>query len=84
MQPTKVSVGTTPVELVAGNGLRKSLTIINRGSADIYLGNGPTLTIATGIVLRPQENMSADRDPDAYWGVAAAGTQQVDVMEIAT
>lgn len=77
-----VSVGTTPVEVAAANGMRRSLLIINRGFADIYLGNSSSVSPSSGsIMLRPNENYSANGDWGAYWAVAASGSQQVDVAE---
>jgi len=80
---SRVVVGVVPIELVASNGNRRALFFRNNGAGSIFIGGNAQVTIATGVEIpMGQQFNSEGGDVDAYWGVCAVGTQQVDVMEI--
>lgn len=80
-----VSVTTSEIALrVGGTNLsnRQGIEIQNLGTAAIYVG--PTgVTTSTGIKLAPETSRwFAFRDSFTLFGIAAAGTQNVRVMEV--
>jgi len=81
-QVTKVTVITTATLLTAANGNRKTMMIKNNGAASIFIGNSNQVTTATGLELPQGQQLCVTGDTDAYWGICAAGSQQVDVVEI--
>lgn len=80
---SRVNVTTTPTLVAALNGNRKSLLLVNRGTADIYIGADNTVSSATGVQFRPQEQITLTGDPSEVWAVASSGTQRVDTIEVA-
>lgn len=80
-----VSVGTSQVVLrVGGSNLtnRQGIEVQNLGTAAIYVG--PTgVTTSTGIKIAPETSRwFAFRDSFDLYGICAAGTQNVRVMEV--
>lgn len=80
---SRVNVGTTPVEIAPVNGNRKSIVLINRGTADIYIADTNQVSATTGIQFRPQEQLTFMGDASAIWCIASSGTQRVDIIEVA-
>lgn len=84
---SQVSVTTTPTQIAPVNGNRKALIIVNRGTADLYIGASSAIVAVPdatnpAIQLRAQEQLNFGADPSEIWGVAVSGTQRVDVVEI--
>ena len=80
---TIVTLTTTTTQLLAANGQRKAYSVINRGTADIYVGASNVASNGdNGITVSQQEQVSADGDTDAVHGAASAGSQRVEVVEI--
>jgi hypothetical protein len=81
-QVSRVLVGIVPTLIVAANGNRKAMMIKNDGTASIFLANSDQVTVADGLVLPQGVQLNVEGDTDAYWGICAAGTQQVNIVEI--
>ena len=57
-----------------------SITIINQGTASVFLGPSG-VTTANGTELKPGANISLDiRGDGAIYGIVASGTNRVDVL----
>ena len=58
---TNVTVGSgSAVLLVSANSLRLSLIIVNNGSSSIYIGDDPSVSTATGLVIGSGEKLQED------------------------
>jgi len=81
---SSVDVGVVPILVVAADGLRRAMMIKNNGIASIFLGSDASVAAAPGqgVELPTGQQLSLEGDCDAYWGVCAAGIQQVDVLEV--
>lgn len=80
---SKIDVTTVATKILAINGNRKSALVVNRGTADIYLGADNTVTSTTGVLFRPQEQLTFTGDADEVWAIASSGTQPVHIVEVA-
>jgi hypothetical protein len=70
------------VVLAAARATRRSVTIVNLGLTDVYLGAG-TVTAANGFLLAGVRGAAVTLDTTAaVKGVTAAGSQAVSVLEI--
>lgn len=82
---TNPTVGVAASELLASNGNRKSYTIINRGTANIFIGSSSriTATAAGGFQVEPGQAFSGEDDPSgAIWAISTLAGQQVNIATI--
>lgn len=79
-----LSVGPTPVQIVAANINRKSL-VLRVGGGRVYLGVDNTVSVATGFPWGPEDGVLQDSvaSTDAWWGVAP-GAVDVRGMEVSS
>jgi hypothetical protein len=77
-----VNVLVTATEIRAATAARKSLVIVNAGSAYVYVGLDGSVTTANGIPLAPQGgSVEFVNYTGAVNGISASGTQSVRFME---
>lgn len=86
---TKSSIGaladpaptTTATLLKASNVDRKGIAISNHGEVTVYLGFANTVTTATGFPLSPGGSYADDIYTGDWYGITAAGTGDIRVIE---
>lgn len=77
----QVSVGNTATLIAAARAGRKSITIINAGTTDVYLGASGVAT-GTGLLLYGQKGAGITIDGGAaVYGIVASGSQTVSYLE---
>ena len=69
--------------VLASNAARVSATIYNNGSVTVYLGKDGTVTAANGIPLIPGATLNDTSSLDAWFGITAAGTGDLRIVEVA-
>lgn len=80
---SKVTVGTEAVRLNAFDYREDALLMKNsHATATVYLGATSAVTTATGFPLGPGETMIDEISNDDWWGIVAAGTADVFVIEV--
>jgi len=85
MATGQVTVGTSAIIIVAartgvaGNG-RISATVVNMGSATIYIGNTSGVTVANGLPLPAQAAISLNTMSVIY-GISGTASQTVGYVE---
>ncbi len=79
-----ISVTTIATSIVASNTSRRSVTIKNIGSTDVFLGASDVVAVEGnalgGMVLRPDDSQTIDSTAEVF-GRVAAGTENVAVFE---
>lgn len=81
--PAAVSVGTVAVRLDTGLANRRYITIVNNGTAAIYVGGANTVTTATGLPIAAGASATYNLGPSLQlWGISTA-TQDVRPLEVA-
>lgn len=79
---SQVTVGTSPTLLVARRSPRGSVTVINLGTVDVWLG-GSGVTATTGILLAGVKGQTVTLSTSAaVYAVVGTGTQAVSVAEV--
>ena len=77
----QVSVGATATQIVGARARRESVTIVNHGTTDVYIG-GPAVTTSTGLLLLGTKGASVVLDGSiAIYGIVATGSQTVSCLE---
>lgn len=78
---SQATVGTSATSVVAARATRNTVTIVNGGTTDVFLGpSGVTTT--TGILLTGTKGASITIPTTAQiFGIVGAGTQVVSVLE---
>lgn len=75
---TPIVAGATAVAVVANNGSRKTLTLLNDGTNDAYYGFANTVTASTGMPLYAGGGGFSwglgEADPRAIYVFSTAGT----------
>jgi len=82
---TQVTVTTSPTLLAQdSDSLAESQVVIRNtsGSVSVFIG-GPDVTTSTGYELRQSTALPPLRGRDPIYGVVAASTVRVDVLELA-
>lgn len=75
-------VAATATIIVAARADRRSVTIVQGGNADIFLG-GPTVTTTTGLLLLGTKGSAVTLDTTAaVYGIVATATQPVSFAEV--
>lgn len=74
---------STAASVLAANTSRKSCTIQNVGTVDVYLGKDNTVTTTNGLKLAAGDTLTDDVSTDAWWGITASGTADLRVLEVA-
>jgi hypothetical protein len=70
--------------LLAANANRISALLTNFGTVRVYLGNDNTVTAATaGTYVEPGGVLADGDSSDAWYGIAASGTGDIGVVEVA-
>lgn len=81
--PAAVSVGTAAVRLDTGLANRRYITIVNNGTASIYVGGSSSVTTANGLPVAAGASATYNLGPSlALYGISTA-TQDVRVLEVA-
>ena len=68
-----LTVTTTPTSLIAADGLRRALGVVNMSSVDVYYGTNSSLTTSNGMRLAANDGMSSEYN-GAFYFVVASGT----------
>lgn len=76
-----VSVGISPVEVIAANNDRTGWLIFNTSDTTIYIGNDNTVSTSTGYPVQPSGQIGWD-DLDAVYAVAESGASTIRYMEV--
>ena len=80
---SKVNVpDTSPVLIVAANGNRKCVAFVNRGTDNVYISKLPDVSTTTGLTIRMNSSIVFNGDPDEFYGIAASGTQSIEIVEV--
>ena len=74
---------TSAVSVLAANSSRKSATIQNAGTVDVYLGKDNTLTTSTGIKLAAGDSLQDKNSTEAWWAITSSGTGDLRIIEVA-
>jgi len=75
-----VTVGTSATLLAAANSSRQALTIMNNGTATIYLG-GSGVTTASGLPVTAGQGFVVEGTTAALYAISGTAGQDVRVME---
>jgi len=75
-----VSMGTDSAQIVASNGTRNIISIVNAGTQSVYLGMG-TSSGTNALELKGGLSFSSDRLTTAFYGVTATGTCLISYLE---
>lgn len=80
---SQVTVQSAQATLIAARKPgRIAVTIINKGTIEIDIGNAPGVTIGAGATLPGVANASLTIPTQAeVWGIASSATQAVSVLE---
>ncbi len=80
--PTTVSVTTSSTTILAANGLRRKMILINEGNADVFLRYSATASITNyNEILRPGDRLEMDNVTSVVNGVVTTGTCSVRPTE---
>jgi len=80
LQSNQVTIGTTATQIVPPT-LRTSLTVINMGATDVYVGDSG-VTIANGALLKGVKGAELTfNTSSALYGITASVSQVVCVLE---
>lgn len=79
---TQASPTTSATLLLAANNGRVKALLANAGSATVYLGKDNTVTPSTGLPLVAGAIYEDEASLDAWYGILAAGTGDVRIVEI--
>lgn len=78
----QVSVGASATQIIAARVDRNTVTIVNHGSVDVYLGIDNTVTTSTGVLLPGVKGASISLPVTTpVWGIVGAGSQTVSYLE---
>lgn len=78
------SIGTTATLALAANSNRKEAILTNPStSVTVYLGPAGVTTGTYTLALGPGASYIDDASNDAWYAIVAAGTQQMNVTEVA-
>lgn len=78
----RVTVSTIAILLLGSNTARKTATLFNNGSEDIYIGFTSGVTTATGFILPAGMSWSTDVYIGNIYGIKSAGIDSaIHVME---
>jgi hypothetical protein len=82
VEGTRVTVGTTAVQLYAASGgTRARLLVTNRGTAPVFLGGDGTVTTANGYELTNGTSVTVEVESgDEVFAVAGTAGHRVDVL----
>lgn len=81
MATGQVTVATTATQIVAARTGRSSVTIVNDGTVDVFLG-GSTVTTTTGELLAGVKGQTLTLNTSAaVYGIVATGTETVTYVE---
>ena len=78
----KLDVSTEVKELCAENPNRIALNVWNNGSGAVYLLSAQNLTYADGFPIAAGGSRTDNESTNAYWIIAASGTQNLRVEVI--
>lgn len=77
----QATVGTTATVIAAARPGRKTITIVNGGTTDVYVG-GASVTTSTGVLLTGTKGAGFTVDTEGpVYGIVASGTQAVSYLE---
>ncbi len=76
----QVTVADTATAIKALNTSRRSITIRNQGTTDMFIGSA-SVTTSTGFSVRAGESISLDRNTAAIYGIVASGSTTVGYLE---
>ncbi len=81
-----VTVTTTPTMLAGYDAKRRSISLINNSTVDVFFSQDQAVTTANGFVLKAGSGVTLTReegDEPEYtlWAVVAAGSADVRVQE---
>ena len=77
----QVSVSNSPTQIVAARANRASVTIVNEGTTDIYIG-GSSVTTSTGVLLVGIKGAAIRMDTTVeVYGITSSGSQTVSYEE---
>jgi len=77
-----MQVGTTPVCVLPANPKRLSYSIVNNGTATIFLGADQGVTIDSGEPLPAGAMVSDDRDKENVYAISPIANQDVRITEL--
>jgi hypothetical protein len=81
IQTGQATVAATATLICAGLYGRGSVTIVNNGTVDVFIG-GSAVTTGTGVLLPGTKGASLKLDTDAdVYGIVGTGTQAVSYVE---
>ena len=79
----QVSVLATATRIVGQNTGRKSVLITNLGTIDIYLGDSPQVTTATGQLLPGTKGATISINATGpVYGISSGASQNVSFMDV--
>jgi hypothetical protein len=82
MKATVATVATTATQIVAERKGRRHVTIINHGTADVFIGPDANVTTSTGALLAGTKGTAITIETQgAVYGIVAAATQAVSAIE---
>jgi|ERR1700676_594078 len=78
----QVSIANTATSIVSARGTRRSITVINHGTTDVFLGGTNSVTTSTGLLLIGAKGTVLKLDTaSALWAIVASGSQTISFVE---
>lgn len=68
--------------VLASNSKRRALTVQNTSTVDIYVGYGPGLTSANGLVLNPGDTLVENVYTGDIYAMTASGSASLPYVEV--
>lgn len=78
----EVTVGTSATQLVASSTKRRSLLIVNNGTAVVFIAPDNTAAPGHGVPLPQYGYLYDDSTLSAWWGVVSTGTGDIRILEV--
>ncbi len=76
----QVNVTTTATLIKATTSTRRSITIKNQGTVDMFIGTA-TVTTATGFLIKAGESITLSQNTAAIYGIVASGSTTAGYFE---
>ncbi|HEX6960207.1 MAG TPA: hypothetical protein VF194_19660 [Ferrovibrio sp.] len=75
----KVNVTNVATPIAPANSLRQSLTLMNLGATDVYVG-GAAVVAGSAVKLAPGATITLDKTTAAIYGITAAGAADIGYL----
>lgn len=79
---SEVTVGTSATKLCSSSSKRRSVLIVNNGTAVVFIAPDNTAAPGHGVPLPQYGYLYDDSTLSAWWGVVSTGTGDIRILEV--